>query len=188
MSGPLSVNDLEAAFAAVEPHLDHECTAHCDDFGIDESGWWTRFVRKIPFLTKECFFGNRHWRWERLCACGLGEVIESEGNPHEFEWHGGLYDFKHGTELQLCNSCAPDSGILTHQWRLSLEEEVIIAAWRTYRRETLDLYQENYQYRIGVELNEGESENLVTRIAGIPKLDETIGTWFARPPKGREPN
>lgn len=52
---------------------------------------------KISFLYKKCPAGNYHHFWDRLCYCRCDE--------HDSSWHGGIYDFKTGDELQFCETC-----------------------------------------------------------------------------------
>lgn len=48
---------------------------------------WMRFLFKAtPFLFKKCPQWNYHWRWDRLCMCGLNEYCG--------DFRGGIYDMK----------------------------------------------------------------------------------------------
>jgi len=65
------------------------------------SSWLQRNIfYKIPFLYKICPDGNYHKAWDRLCFCRQGVYSKN--------WHGGIYDFKNGSEYQcyeLCEEC-----------------------------------------------------------------------------------
>lgn len=107
------------------------------------------------FLTKECPFETKHWKWERLCQCGymateedlteygvdIGEHPDCQLN----QWHGGLFDMDTGNELMPCAACDEDVSEITGQYRLTHEESLVLTAWRTYRKELLDAY-ENLPY------------------------------------------
>lgn len=149
--------------------------------------WWKRLALKIPFLRKECPFGNLHLRWDRLCSCGAAQVLADEdGN---LVWHCGVYDFRNQVELQPCAHCKPAFGFINHQWALTPEEEALLSSWRMYRQSTLDSFGESlpYEYKISVRLN-GIEEALMTRTQGLAALQDTL-PWMVRGAgEGGKPN
>lgn len=123
--------------------------------------WWERLLAKcFPFLLKKCPFGSKHWRWSRICTCAFN--LRSE-DLKKASWHGGIYDLRHGIELQPCAACNPDFSPENHQWDLTDEEEWIIFSWRLYRAEKIDLHEPSPSaYSIEVVMD-GESEVLFNR-------------------------
>lgn len=53
----------------------------------------------LPFLFVRCRFGNRHWRWERLCFCGRNFNHDASGQP----WAGGILDLRTNIEFHPRN-------------------------------------------------------------------------------------
>lgn len=138
---------------------------------------WARLVCKVfPFLVVDCPFGNKHWRWSRLCTCAFGE----EFNPDsENGWHGGVYDLKTDAELQPCAHCYPEHSTNTHQWSLTTEEECIVQAWRLYRGEVLSSFSEKdpYKYEINVKLNGAMETFLLSRTVGLSTMTSASGLF-----------
>lgn len=140
-----------------------------------------RFVsRFLPFLTKECSFRERHWRWSRFCYCGFAQRLP--------DWHGGVLDLRSNQELQPCAACFEDHSWVNHQWHLTQEEEAILTSWRGYRAEVLDVLgkQTPYRYEIVVDLN-GTKLPLMSRVKGF--ADSGPRGFFAGTKRGsNEPN
>jgi hypothetical protein len=50
------------------------------------SPWWRMVLQQwCPFLFRVCGQGNYHWRWDRLCWCGVG--IDGQSFPRRLR-HG----------------------------------------------------------------------------------------------------
>lgn len=60
---------------------------------------WRRF---LVWLLKPCPFGNRHFRWTRLCSCGSNYIDASkhcEPSDRTHGWCFGYYDFARDEEV-----------------------------------------------------------------------------------------
>lgn len=89
----------------------------------DRKGWVRALRRFLPFVMQKCRVGNLHWRWERLCGCGLFQ----RDPPH---WHGGVWDIQLGIEYHACVECYSDWAKLTQTFRLTKDEAIIVLAYR----------------------------------------------------------
>lgn len=163
--------------------LEDEIDEEAEAFVVTSWKWRiSQFLKKVlPFLTRECPFEFRHWKWEKLCTCGYGVLIDSSN--HE-GWHGGLYDLKLDQELQPCLWCNKkyaemrvkemeaelsdddlgDDGddiendytkLFGQKTKLTTEEQCLVECWREYRTSLLDHYGETgtYKYQISVKMN-----------------------------------
>lgn len=152
-----------------------------NDAGEDEDyeivrPWYSRLAAKLfPFLMVECPFGNKHWRWERICVCGFGVLLIDDDKTI---WHGGVLDMKAMHELQPCTHCVPEHSEFNHQWALSLEEECILTAWREYRESSLEYFGKGHPYRYELMVNcNGNRETILSRTQGPIGLDGTRGMF-----------
>jgi hypothetical protein len=118
-------------------------TDYAREHGLDRLKGASFLQKCFKFLTVKCPFGERHWRWERLCFHGFRRNTET--------WHGGVLDLKSGLELQACAHCAPYE---SSQWALSPEEEQIMERWHDFRSHILNEFTNGYKYRIFVYLQD----------------------------------